>query len=186
MGHFGELVKKKETNSILYSLVLGIIGLIIIFKPSGTLKFVTNIIGITLLISGTYKIISFCIYKNKYNLYNYEIFGGVVTLIIGIIIIAIGSELETIFRVLIGVTIIYKSFSNIVLALELKQMETKLWVVSLLIGILMFIIGLYIIFTPSVLIITVGIILVVNSIIDIFDSIILIKDIKRMEKIFSE
>lgn len=186
MGHFGEMVKKKETNSILSSIVIGIIGIIIIFNASGTLKFVTNIIGTLFLISGIYKTISFFINKTKYDLENYEIIGGIIIFIIGVLIIGFGTKLEKIIRIIIGIAIIYKSISNIILAFELKKMETKLWIASLVIGIAMLLCGLYVVFTPSVLIVTVGIILIVNSIVDIIDSTILIKDVKRMEKIFNE
>lgn len=186
MGSIGEFLKKQGWFSILSAMGLGILGIILIMKPEGSLSFVSNILGGMLVIAGIYRIISHSINKSKNDFFDNEIATGIITCITGIIIIVFNKELESIFRIIIGVGVIYKSIINIDISFKLKNIDSKIWLISFMIGIIMLACGLYIVFTPSALIVTMGIILLANAIIDIIDNVLFINDIKQISKISEE
>lgn len=180
MESIREFLKKQGWISILSAIGLGMLGIILIMNPVESLTFVSNILGAMFIIVGLYKIIIHFINKSKNDFYDNEIATGIIITIIGIVIFAFSKELESIFRIIIGIGVIYKSIINIDLSLKLKYSASKIWMFSLVIGIIMLACGIYVVFTPSALIVTLGIIILVNAIIDIIDNALFINDIKKL------
>lgn len=100
--------------------------------------------------------------------------------VIGIITIAYSETIGTIFRVIIGIWIIYSSLIRINLAMKLKAMDVKAWSYSLLLAVIMFVCGLFIAMNSGSVIVTIGIIIIVYSVIDIIEDIIFMKNVKEI------
>lgn len=179
MKNLKEFLKRQGWISILSSLVLGILGIILIMRPIESLNFISTILGGMFIIVGLYKIIIYFMNKARSDFYDNEIATGIITCTIGIVIMTFSKELESILRIIIGIGIIYKSIINIDLSFRLKHIESKIWVFSLVMGIIMLTCGIYVVFTPSALIVTIGTILLVNAIIDIIDNVLFINDIRH-------
>lgn len=100
--------------------------------------------------------------------------------VIGIITIAYSETIGTIFRVIIGIWIIYSSLIRINLAMKLKAIDVKAWSYSLLLAVIMFVCGLFIAMNSGSVIVTIGIIIIVYSVIDIIEDIIFMKNVKEI------
>ncbi len=100
--------------------------------------------------------------------------------VIGIITIAYSETIGTIFRVIIGIWIIYSSLIRINLAMKLKAMDVNAWSYSLLLAVIMFVCGLFIAMNSGSVIVTIGIIIIVYSVIDIIEDIIFMKNVKEI------
>ena len=88
------------------------------------------------------------------------------------------STIESIFRIMIGVWIIYSGFTRFSLSFRLKNVNDRLWAIVLTLAVLMIVGGLYVTFYPGALIVTLGVIIFVYAIMDLIQSFIFMKNMK--------
>ena len=169
MEYIEKLFKKSRWVSIIESLIFALLGIILICKPEGTLKFITFLLGTIFILTGIYKIINYFVSKGRYNFYDYDLAYGLVACIIGIITIFFSSTIGSIFRIIIGLWIIYSSFIRMNLSTKLKALNTTIWIC-----------GLYITVNSGAIIVTIGIMMIIYSVIDIIEDIIFMKNIKEI------
>ena len=104
-----KVLKKSGTVSIIESIIFAILGIILIANPEATVKIISYIIGAGLILIGAYKIYMYAKDKGKNDLYNYQLIYGVMAIVIGLIAIIYISTIGTIFRIIIGIWIIYSA-----------------------------------------------------------------------------
>ena len=177
MENFMKIFKKAQYVSILYSKIFALLGVILVLNPTGAFHLVSWTLGILFIIIGIYKVISYFITKKEGILYNYNLIYGLTAIIIGIISIIYMNIIGSMFRIIIGIWIIYTSFLSINSTLQLKAVGNKSWIYSLILSIIMFICGLYIIVSSGAIIVAVGIIMIICSIMNIIEDIVLIKNL---------
>lgn len=180
MGDIEKIFKKSGWFSIIESVILAILGVILVCRPEESVKAISYILGSIFVLVGIYKIINYISANGKYNLYNYDLVNGLIAIIIGIITIVYSNTISSIFRIIIGVWIIYSSIIRISLATKLKGLNINIWLHSLILAILMFICGLYIMINSGAVIMTIGIAIIVYSVIDIIEDIIFMKNVKEI------
>lgn len=178
MNYIEKIFKRTTWLSILESVVFAILGCILFFKPEGTIKVISYILGTIFILIGIYKMIHYLSAKEKYRFYNYDLVYGLMAIIIGLITIIYSNTISSIFRIMLGIWIAYTSFIRINLSLELKRVKSSAWIYSFLLALILLIAGLYIIMNSGAVIATVGIVMVVSSIIDIIENIIFMKNFK--------
>ena len=173
-----QLLKKTGWISILESLVFGILGAIVIWKPEETIKVISYVLGIIFITIGVLKIINYFLTKEKYDFYNYDLIYGLMTCVLGIVTIVYSSTISSILRIIIGIWIIYSSFIRMNLSLELRSLKAKIWIYSLILAIVMLICGLFVIMNSGTIITTIGIMMVVYAVIDIVENAIFMRNVK--------
>ena len=178
MEYVKKIFKKTEGISLLISIVFAIIGIILIINPEGMMQAISYILGIGCILAGIYKIIETATNKISGNLYSNDMVYGIMAIIVGIIVMVFSGTIGAIFRIIIGVWIIYTSLINIISALKLKDINSKNWIPTLVIAILMLICGLYVIVTSGAIVATVGVFILIYSIMDIIETLVLLKDLK--------
>ncbi len=179
MEYLKLILKKEGILSIIESIVFAILGLILVYKPEGTLKIIACILGTIFILFGVFKIINYFYTKGKYDFYNYDLVFGVLALIIGIVTMIYSSTIGTIFRIIIGIWIIYSALIRISLSVKLKTQNLNIWLSSLVLACIMLICGLYITLNSGAIIITIGIMMIVSSVIDIIEDIMFMKSVKN-------
>lgn len=180
MEYIEKIFKKTGWISILESIIFAILGAIVIWKPEGTVKVISYILGIIFIVIGIYKIINYFSAKGRYDFYNYDLIYGLMACVLGIVTIAYSNTIGTIFRIAIGIWIIYSSFIRMSLSVKLKALKLNIWGYSLCLAIVMFVCGLYITLNSGAVIVTIGIMMIVYSIIDIIEDIIFMKNVKEI------
>lgn len=178
MKYIEKIFKKTGWISILESIIFAIIGIILIYNPEGTIKLISYTLGTIFIIIGIFKIINYLSAKGKYSFYNYDIIYGLMAIIIGIITMIYSNTIGSIFRIIIGIWIIYSALIRITLAIKLKRIKVEVWKYTLGIAIIMLICGLYITINSGTIIVTIGIIIVIYSVLDIIEDIIFMKNVK--------
>ena len=180
MEYFTKIMKKTGWGSLLTSIIFAIIGIVLIINPEGTIKTVAYTLGTIFILIGAYKIISYVKNKGKYDFFNLDMTFGIIAIIIGLITIVYIKQIGTIFRIIIGVWIIYSAIMRINLASKLKILDSRTWISYLALAILMFICGVYILFTANAILVTIGGIILVYSILEILESIIFLININNI------
>ena len=183
MEYFSKVLKKTGWSSVIESLIFAILGIVLIVKPETTVSFVFITLGSIFILIGGYKIINYFVNKENYNLYNYDLAFGIIAIIFGIITIAYRNPIVNIFRIIIGLWIIYSSIIRINFALKFKVLESNMWGYSLLIAIIMLVCGIYTVFNSGAIIVTIGIIILIYSILDFIESLFFLVNINKISNI---
>lgn len=177
-----KVLKKTGYTSIITSIILGVLGLVMFLYAEATIKVIACILGAILIITGIIKIIGYFTEKGSYDLFNYQLVYGIISILFGLVMITT-ETLGNFLGIVLGIWIIYSSLMRFGLSLKLKAFESSSWVPMLIIAILMMICGIYIIFTPGIIIATLGLIILVYSIMDIIEGIAFIVNVNKLEKL---
>ena len=175
-------LKQSNYESIFVSCVTIILGIIMIIFYNNFLNFISYLLGGALIVNGILKIYYYLKYEGKYNIFNYDLSFGILNIIFGVICIIFKSELQSIFRIVIGVIIIYEGILNISFASKIFSVDKVSGIIGLLLSILMILAGLIIISTKGVLTASTGYILIAFAIINIIESIIFNKNLNKLKK----
>lgn len=173
-------LKKAGWTSILTSIILAILGLIMIFNPDTTMQFISTILGIIFIVIGIIKIANYFISRGNSTLFANDISWGLVAVILGLVTIVYSSTIESIFRIMIGIWIIYSGFTRFSLSFKLKEVNDKVWAFMLVLAVLMVIGGLYVTFYPGALIVTLGVIILIYVVMDLIEGFIFMKNMKNL------
>lgn len=173
-------LKKTGLESVITSLVFAVIGILFICNPEGTFTFATTILGLIFIIGGIIKIINYFKNRGILDFYNYELIYGIIAIIIGIVVIVYSNALETIFRIIIGIWIIYSGIMRLLLASKLKAIESQSWKPVLIIAVIMLICGLFITFNSGAIIMTIGIIMLIYAIMDLIEGFVFIRNVDKI------
>lgn len=182
MKNLKSILKKTGRVSMLESIIFAILGIILICRPEGTLKFITYILGTIFIIIGVHKTVNYFTSKGKNDFFNYDLTYGLMAIVIGIITITYMNIIGSIFRIIIGIWILYTSLVRLNLALQIKKLGNTAWIYSLIIAIFIFICGLYTIINTGVIIVTIGIIMLIYAALDIIENVIFMKNVDRILK----
>lgn len=180
MEYLGKILKKTGWSSIITSSIFAIIGFILIANPETTITIITNILGISLIAIGGYKVFEYLKNKGQYDSYSYDLAYGIITIILGIVAMVYWQEIGTIFRILIGLWIIYSSVIRATLSLKLRSTKSKVWIYSLVIALIMLACGIYTICNVGAIVMTIGIVVLIYSVLDIIEGIIFLNNLKKI------
>ena len=180
MEYLEKVLKKTGVTSLVTSIIFAILGAILIANPEGTIKFIAIILGVMFGLVGLYKIINYFENRGKYDFYNYDIAYGIIAIILGIATIAYSEQISSIFRIIIGIWIVYSSIMRFSLALKLKTISSNIWIYSIILAICMFICGLYTIFVSNLVVVSIGISILIYAIIDAIEDIIFLVNVNKL------
>ncbi len=138
------LMHTAKTGYIVMSTVFCLAGLIFIIHPDVSATFLGYLLGISMIVFGTIKIIGYYS-KDLYRLaFQYDLEFGMVLIVIGAIVVAKPFDVLNFIFIAIGIVILSDSLFKIRIALDAKKFGINAWwiitafaVISALIGILL-------------------------------------------------
>ncbi len=184
------LLKKFFASSLVTSITLLLLGLLLIFQSEITIISISYIIGGILIALGILGIIKFI--KDLNNEYKEElnIVYGVVTIILGILVIKNPHAIASILPIVIGIGIIINSATKLQYAFELKAINNSLWKSTLIISIISTIFGVILLFNPfkGAVFLTkiVGILIALYAILDIISTFSIRNNVREIHKTLEE
>lgn len=181
MEYLTKFLKKTGASSLVSSIIFAIIGLVLIINPNAIIRIISLVFGLMFILVGGYKTINYFVNKGNYDLYNYDLAFGIIAIVLGLVTIIYCREITALFRILIGLWIIYSAVIRFSLSVKLKTLGTDAWKYSLILSIIMLICGLYVLFTTDIIVVAIGVVILVYAIIDIIESIIFLANIKDIE-----
>lgn len=169
------LMKKFFRSSIMTSIVLLVLGFMLIFKSEATIISISYIIGAILVAIGVLAIIKFIRNTNNVSKNELDIVYGVVTIILGILIITNPEAIASIIPIVLGISIIISSATKLQYAFELKANGNILWKTTMVISVISTICGIILLFNPfkGAVMFTkiVGIFIVIYAVLDLISTI---------------
>ncbi len=156
----------KQPSNLISSLLFLIVGLILFLNPNGIVAFISYIFGIIMITIGVVKIIEAVKAKDDIN-HDSVLTFGIICVVIGFILIICSSIIELVFRIFIGAWILISGINKLVISLNLKKIESKIWISLLVVSIILILIGLYVILKSNLVFSSIGLVLIIYSIISL-------------------
>lgn len=177
-----KVLKKTGWTSVITSVIFVILGIILIAKPDVTIKIISYILGGIFIFMGLMKMVDYFASKGNYDFYNYDLIYGLVGIIVGLITIFYSNAIETMFRIIIGVWIIYSGLIRIGFSNKLRKIEINSWKFVLILACCMLAFGIYIIFNSGAVIVTIGTIILLYAVMDLIESVVFIRNMNYIFK----
>lgn len=179
-----KLMKKFFRSSLITSIILIALGLLLIFQSEMTIMSISYVIGGILVAIGVLAIIKFIQNTNNISKSELDIVYGIVSIILGIVVIRNPKAIASIIPAILGISIIISSATKLQYAFELKSGGNHLWKITMFISIISTLCGVVLLFNPFKAIAyftkVVGIFIVIYALLDMVST----YTIKRNVKIF--
>ena len=184
------LMKKFFRSSIVTSTILVILGMLLFFKSEATIITIAYIIGAILIAIGAVAIITFIKNTNNVEKNQLDIVYGVVTIIMGVLVVSTPEAIASIIPIIIGIGIVISSATKLQYSFELKSCNNPQWKATMIVSIISTICGIILLFNPfkGAVVITqvVAIFIIVYGLLDIISTIIIKKNVNAIYKAIEE
>ncbi|MCI8446006.1 MAG: hypothetical protein HFH31_00770 [Bacilli bacterium] len=181
-----ESFKRLFRMSIFTSIFFIALGLFLVIKPDTTITAISYIIGGIIMVTGITFLIKYFSNREQYGLFSGDLIFGVLSIVIGLVLILNPTALAKVIPFIIGVWILISSVTKIEYSMQLKSIDNRAWVYTMIIAIITFIWGLLLIFDPfgGAMAITqiIGIFILVYAILDFIEIFIIRKNLKDIKK----
>ena len=181
----GSNIKKLAWSAVMESLALIILGVLFIVLQDTIVKILAYLIGVFFLVKGGFQIISYYMEKGQNDLFNNGLLSGVISVLIGVALLLVGEDLANVFRVVIGVIIIYESLVRINTASKLSVAKINAWKYILVVALIMLVIGIFVTFTSGAVITLVGWMMIISGIIGIVGDTVFIQYVNKVVDAFA-
>ena len=160
-------LKKSAWGAIIESLVTMILGVLFITWPDTVIKILAYIIGTFFVVKGAYQIINYFMVKGQNDFFNNNLLSGVVFVLVGIVALVMGQELANVFRIVIGIWMIYESLVRINTAIKLNAVGIGAWKSILILALIMLVLGVFVTFNTGAVFTLIGWTMIMTGLIGI-------------------
>lgn len=171
----GSDVKKSAWSSAAESLITLILGILFIIWPDTMMQAVAYIIGGFLIIRGAYNIM---VYFMDNNVYSNLLLSGVVSTLVGIVALVMGPNIANVFRIVVGVFLIYESLVHLNNAIKLHHAGVNLWRVVAVFALVILVLGIFVVFNETAAVI--GWAMVIAGLIGVAGDLMFINQVDRV------
>ena len=173
-------LKKSAWFAVAESLAIIIFGILMIVWPDITVTVIANILGAIFIVSGIYQIVNYFVVKRQNDFFNNGLLVGVISLLIGIAAIVIGENIANVFRIIIGIWMIYESLVRVNTAIKLHSVGVNVWRYVLAIALVMLALGLFVVFNTDALFQLIGWVMVFAGVVGIVGDVMFIQQINTV------
>ncbi len=173
-------LKKSAWSAVAESILIMIFGILLVAWPDITIVVIANVFGAIFIVSGIYQVINYFVVKGQNDFFNNSLLSGVVAILIGIAAIVIGEDIANIFRIIIGIWMIYESLVRVNTAIKLHSAGVKVWSYILIIAIVMLALGVFVASNSGAVVQLIGWMMILTSIIGIVGDAMFIQQINTV------
>ena len=181
-----KLIKSFYKSSMVTSISLFVVGVLLLFKSSDTIMFISYMLGGVLLVLGLVAIINFFRTSSMNPFNDLNIVYGVVTIILGVLVVSHPTAIATFIPFVVGLGILINSSIKLAYSIELRNNGDEIWKSTLILSSISALCGILILFNPfrtSVLVFKViGIFIIIYSLMDVLS----MYKIKKNFNVFSD
>ncbi len=173
-------VKQSAWVAIIESLATIVLGIFLIAFPDAVIKVIAYIVGIFLVIKGAYQIINYFVVKGQNDYFNNNLLFGIISALIGVAALVMGEEIAGVFRIVIGIWIIYESLVRVNTAIKLHAAGIEAWKLSLVLALAMLVVGIFITFFEGAVVALIGWMLILSGVIGIIGDVMFIQNVNSL------
>ncbi len=172
--------------SIISSIIFILLGIVLVSHPETSLNVISYTVCILLVGNGIYQLIMG--YHNITLSLLDGFSGGLLSIILGILILTKPLALTLIIPMAIGLWFIISSSYKLRIAIALRTMKESIWIILFIMALLMMLCGIVLLFNPvsGLIAITrmIGILMIIYSLIDIVEALMIKRNINLLDSFF--
>ncbi|MBR3175990.1 DUF308 domain-containing protein [Candidatus Saccharibacteria bacterium] len=168
-------LKQSAWMAVIESLATIVIGILLVVWPDVVIKVIAYVVGIFFIVKGAYQIINYFVVKGQTDFFNNGLLFGVISVLVGITALVIGEEIANIFRIIIGIWMIYESLVRINTAIKLHAANIQAWKYILILALIMLVLGMFVTFYSGAIITLIGWMMVLVGIVGIIGDVMFIQ-----------
>lgn len=139
-------IKKAAWSSAIESLAILILGILFVAWPEMMVKITSYVVGVFFIVKGAFQVINYFVEKGQNDFFNNGLLAGVVSVLIGITALVMGEDIANVFRIVVGIFIIYESLVRINTAVKLNAAGVGVWKYILLLSLVILVLGIFVTF----------------------------------------
>ena len=139
---------KIKPTAAFYGLICMIIGIIDLVNPERMLNIIAYALGISAIIGGLIFVIMYLARDVRHNLGNNDFLNGVVSIVVGIVILIKWKELMTIVPIVLGVLIIVSGCIKLQDSIDLKKLGHPMFTAMLIFALVFIVFGAVLVANP--------------------------------------
>lgn len=178
--NIGGALKKNAWTAVIESIVTVILGILLIIWPNVVIKIIAYVVGVFFIVKGAYQVINYFMVKGQNDFFNNDLLAGVISILIGIAALVIGEELAQVFRVVIGIWMIYESLVRINTSIKLHAAGIDAWKYVLILSLIMLVFGVFITFYAGAVVTLIGWAMILVGIIGIVGDVIFVQYVNNV------
>ena len=184
--YFASHVKKAAWSAIVESLALIIMGLLFAFWPDTMIRVIAYIIGVFFILKGIYSAAIYYSEKGQNDFFNNDLLFATIFILMGIVSLVLGENIAGIFRVIIGIIIIYESLVRVNAAMKLSSVGVPSWKYTLILALMMMALGIFVTFYTGAVITLIGGLMIATGVIGIVGDIMFAKHVNTVVDKFAK
>ncbi len=180
----GSSLKKSAWASICESVLIVVVGIMLIAMPVVMFETLRFVFGVALIAIGIYQGINYFIVKGQNDVFDNSLLTGVISILVGAALLLYGNELAVVFRIVIGILLIYGSLVRFNAAIKMHGAGISVWGWILAAAILMLISGIIVTFYMNVPegMQVIGGLIIVGGVMGLISDTIFIREVDEVEK----
>lgn len=174
----GGEIKQSAWTAIFESLIILILGILFVAWPDTMNQAIAYVAGAFFLIKGGFQIVTYFMEKGQKDYFNNNLLYGVISIVIGIAAFIVGKDIANIFRIIVGIWLIYESLVRINAAMKLHTAGVPIWKYVLILALSILVLGIFVTFNDVATII--GWMMIVAGLIGIVSDVMFIQHINTL------
>ena len=174
----GSDVKKSAWGAVLESLAVLILGILFIAWPETMVTVISYLVGAIFIVEGAFQIINYFLDKGQNDFFNNGLLMGVISVLIGIAALAIGENIAEVFRIIVGVFLIYEALVRVNTAIKLHAAGVSTWKYVLILALIIMVLGVFVTFNNVTTVI--GWMMIIAGVIGILSDILFIQQVNNV------
>ena len=175
-------IKKSAWSAAIESLAILILGILFIAWPDTMVRVVSYVVGTIFIVKGSFQVITYFMEKGQNDLFNNNLLFGVISILIGITALVIGEDIANVFRIIVGIWMIYESLIRVNTAIKLSSAGISIWKYVMLLALVVMVLGIFVTFNDVTTVI--GWMMIIAGLVGILGDIMFIQQINSLvEKI---
>lgn len=178
----GNNLKQSAWMAVFESLATIILGICLVVWPDLAIKAISYVVGAFFVVKGAYQIINYFLAKGQNDFFNNELLAGIVSVLIGITVLVMGEEIANVFRIVIGIWIIYESLVRMNTAIKLHAAKISVWKYVLILALMMLVLGVFVTFYNGAVVTLVGWMMILVGVFGIVGDVMFIQYVNKISE----
>lgn len=175
-------LKKSAWAAVFESIVLLTFGILLVAWPGITYYIASVVLGVILIIVGLYQIVNYFIVKGQNDFFDNSLLFGVVSIIIGVAAVCFVGETFNIFRIIMGIWLIFESMVRVNTTIKLHAAGLSIWGWVLAIALIMLAAGIFVLFNTTLVIQVVGGLMILAGVVGVIGDIVFVSQVDSVAK----
>lgn len=177
------IVKRAKTAgwmAILESVLIGVLGALLVWRPEGIMKIIFYVVGICLMVKGVYRIVNYFAVHGKNDFYNNDLLYGIIALVFGVLAVVLWEQFSNVIGIVVGAWMIYGALVRMNSAIKLHASGVKDWFYVMLLSLVMLALGIYMVISVGAVLAVVGWVMIAAAVVGIIDDAVFMKNINAI------